>query len=219
MKGPSNVRKLVSSAMTFFASAYAHDRGFKFGPPVHDLLTVVYVADPQLFFTARLPISPPAETEDLASGHVRAQDEHAKRKERGEDQMNEPDLSSDVEQLPAATAPEADASVSGAPVTSADKPISYAEASRTCAPLFYRVQVDTGHGVGAGTVTVDFSSASASAAPLTLALPAGPESEEAVPAVIEGHEGPDVLVLEQVDMPGLWELFLDVMDCADKALP
>lgn len=43
--------KLVSSAATFGASAYAHNLGFKFGPPVHDLLTVVYVADPKLFYT------------------------------------------------------------------------------------------------------------------------------------------------------------------------
>ncbi|UZJ54286.1 hypothetical protein CBS101457_003606 [Exobasidium rhododendri] len=45
----SPLRRLVSSAMTFFTSTYASEFGFTKGPPVHDLVAVAYVLDPTLF--------------------------------------------------------------------------------------------------------------------------------------------------------------------------
>lgn len=47
----SPIRKLVSSAITFFADTYASEFGFIHGPPIHDVLTVAYVLDPTLFFS------------------------------------------------------------------------------------------------------------------------------------------------------------------------
>lgn len=47
----SRIRRMVSSAMTFFAGTYAGVFGFVYGPPVHDMLCVAYVLDPSLFFS------------------------------------------------------------------------------------------------------------------------------------------------------------------------
>jgi inosine-uridine nucleoside N-ribohydrolase len=47
----SPIRKLVSSAIAFFAETYSTEFGFINGPPIHDVLTVAYVLDPTLFFS------------------------------------------------------------------------------------------------------------------------------------------------------------------------
>lgn len=49
----SPLQRLVSSALTFFASTYASEFGFTNGPPVHDMLTVAYVIQPSLFTSAK----------------------------------------------------------------------------------------------------------------------------------------------------------------------
>jgi uridine nucleosidase len=43
------LRHMLSSLMTFFAEAYEATFGFLEGPPLHDALTIVYVAHPELF--------------------------------------------------------------------------------------------------------------------------------------------------------------------------
>ncbi|CAD6898563.1 unnamed protein product [Tilletia controversa] len=55
--GPSPIRTLLSSILTFFAHAYASEFGFLFGPPVHDSLAVMYVIDPKLFWTDSEPLT------------------------------------------------------------------------------------------------------------------------------------------------------------------
>lgn len=50
----SPLRRLVSSAMSFFASTYESEFGFDQGPPVHDMLAVAYVLDPTLFYSKGL---------------------------------------------------------------------------------------------------------------------------------------------------------------------
>lgn len=47
----SPLRRLVSSAMTFFASTYETEFQFDQGPPIHDMFAVVYLLDPTLFFS------------------------------------------------------------------------------------------------------------------------------------------------------------------------
>lgn len=47
----SPLRRLVSSAMTFFASTYEAEFQFDQGPPIHDMLAVAYVLNPMLFFS------------------------------------------------------------------------------------------------------------------------------------------------------------------------
>lgn len=161
---PSNVRKLVSSAVTFFASTYCNDFGFKYGPPVHDLLTVVYVADPKLFYTYDLPTT-----------HMgpHAAGIHAS---------------------------QAKALALAVPVVHSQGPISYADPRRTFAPLRYRVEVETGNGLASGATVVDFY------------------NTWGRPNDTWGKEGKNVEVLEELDTEGLWNLLLDVIDCADHAL-
>ncbi|KAK0526038.1 Uridine nucleosidase 1 [Tilletia horrida] len=53
--GPSPVRVTLSSILTFFASTYASEFGFVLGPPVHDSLALMYIIEPQLFWTYGTP--------------------------------------------------------------------------------------------------------------------------------------------------------------------
>lgn len=46
----SPLRKTLASILTFFAETYRTEFGFKEGPPVHDLLAVAWVLQPEIFF-------------------------------------------------------------------------------------------------------------------------------------------------------------------------
>lgn len=46
----SPMRKTLASILTFFAETYRTEFGFKEGPPVHDLLAVAWVLQPEIFF-------------------------------------------------------------------------------------------------------------------------------------------------------------------------
>jgi len=48
----SNLRYTLSTLITFFADTYKHTFGFNSGPPLHDALTIAYIAHPE-FFTCR----------------------------------------------------------------------------------------------------------------------------------------------------------------------
>ena len=52
----SNLRKLLSSLITFFGETYREVFGFQDGPPLHDALTVAYVSSPALFKGRRLHV-------------------------------------------------------------------------------------------------------------------------------------------------------------------
>ncbi|KAG8956619.1 Uridine nucleosidase 1 [Tulasnella sp. 424] len=47
------LRSVLSSALSFFVETYKSTFGFLDGPPLHDVLTIVYVVAPQLFQTTR----------------------------------------------------------------------------------------------------------------------------------------------------------------------
>ena len=47
------LRYMLSTLLSFFAEAYKTVFGFVRGPPIHDALTVVYVAHPELFACER----------------------------------------------------------------------------------------------------------------------------------------------------------------------
>ena len=52
--GPSsNIRHILSTLISFFASAYQSAFGFMDGPPLHDALTIAYVSRPDLFRSER----------------------------------------------------------------------------------------------------------------------------------------------------------------------
>ncbi|PWN22246.1 nucleoside hydrolase [Microstroma glucosiphilum] len=46
----SPLRKTLASILTFFADTYRTEFGFQEGPPVHDLLAVAWVLQPEIFF-------------------------------------------------------------------------------------------------------------------------------------------------------------------------
>ena len=49
----SNLRYTLSTLITFFADSYKHTFGFNAGPPLHDALTIAYIAHPEYFACRR----------------------------------------------------------------------------------------------------------------------------------------------------------------------
>jgi len=49
----TNFRHTLSTLISFFADTYKSTFGFNDGPPLHDALTIAYVAQPDLFQTTR----------------------------------------------------------------------------------------------------------------------------------------------------------------------
>ncbi|KAL0950278.1 hypothetical protein HGRIS_010258 [Hohenbuehelia grisea] len=49
----SSLRRTLSTLVTFFADAYKSTFGFNDGPPLHDALTIAYIAHPDLFKATR----------------------------------------------------------------------------------------------------------------------------------------------------------------------
>lgn len=52
-KPATNLRHTLSTLISFFANSYKLTFGFNDGPPLHDALTVAYVAHPELFKSIR----------------------------------------------------------------------------------------------------------------------------------------------------------------------
>ena len=52
-KASTNLRHTLSTLITFFAESYKSTFGFNDGPPLHDALTIAYVAHPELFRITR----------------------------------------------------------------------------------------------------------------------------------------------------------------------
>jgi hypothetical protein len=55
-KPATNLRHTLSSLISFFADSYKSTFGFNDGPPLHDALTVAYVAHPDLFQATRYKV-------------------------------------------------------------------------------------------------------------------------------------------------------------------
>jgi uridine nucleosidase len=49
----SNLRFTLSTLITFFADTYKNTFGFHVGPPLHDALTIAYIAHPEYFTCTR----------------------------------------------------------------------------------------------------------------------------------------------------------------------
>lgn len=52
----TNLRRMLSSLITFFGETYREVFGFDDGPPLHDALTIAYVSNPILFRGRRLHV-------------------------------------------------------------------------------------------------------------------------------------------------------------------
>ncbi|KAG6373819.1 Inosine/uridine-preferring nucleoside hydrolase domain-containing protein [Boletus reticuloceps] len=52
----TNLRKMLSSLVTYFGDTYREIFGFENGPPLHDALTIAYVSNPALFEGRRLHV-------------------------------------------------------------------------------------------------------------------------------------------------------------------
>jgi uridine nucleosidase len=49
----TNLRYTLSTLITFFAASYKNTYAFDQGPPLHDALTILYIANPELFKCTR----------------------------------------------------------------------------------------------------------------------------------------------------------------------
>ena len=56
-KPATNLRRTLSSLISFFADTYKSTFGFNDGPPLHDALTIAYVAQPDLFQATRYKVA------------------------------------------------------------------------------------------------------------------------------------------------------------------
>jgi uridine nucleosidase len=52
-RASTNLRHTLSTLISFFADSYRTTFGFKDGPPLHDALTIAYIARPEIFITTR----------------------------------------------------------------------------------------------------------------------------------------------------------------------
>ena len=50
---PTALRRMLETVLTFFAATYKSTFGFDRGPPLHDALTIAYLAKPELFQSRR----------------------------------------------------------------------------------------------------------------------------------------------------------------------
>lgn len=50
------LRRMLSTLVSFFAEAYKETFGFVRGPPIHDALTIAYVAHPEFFASRRFRV-------------------------------------------------------------------------------------------------------------------------------------------------------------------
>lgn len=69
-KASSPLRHTLSSLLSFFSESYRTTFGFVDGPPLHDALTVAYVARPDLFMSTRFRVDVELGT-SLTMGEVR----------------------------------------------------------------------------------------------------------------------------------------------------
>ena len=56
-KPTTNLRHTLSTLISFFADSYKHVFDFNDGPPLHDALTIAYVAQPDLFQVKRYKVA------------------------------------------------------------------------------------------------------------------------------------------------------------------
>ncbi|KAL9936341.1 hypothetical protein V8E36_004409 [Tilletia maclaganii] len=195
--GPSQLRKTLSSILTFFSTTYASEFGFLLGPPVHDALAVMYVIDPKCFWTYSNPITAlhggrrahrywddagdsTSQIEAIYLDDTDDEDDDAGTKASG--QTGQPtDSASPAGQIPLA------------PRFGWDRPV--------LPPARYRVKVDCTSGSPTeGATIVDWW------------------NSWGVEHAQWGRGGRNVEVLEEIDTDQMWKIFFEVVDRADLLL-
>ncbi|ETS61163.1 hypothetical protein PaG_05119 [Moesziomyces aphidis] len=187
--GPSDLKRMLSSTLTFFAKTYASEFGFTRGPPVHDMLAIAYIIDPTLFHR-RVP-SPG----DVPNVGMFDADPHSNKDVRAAASSGKPRrprvvTDSNSLGLEPSAIDSADAS---------DVSDSQAEGSASAdamPPKRYRVDVECSDGLACGATVVDFWG-------------------DRVEHNGWGRGGRNVEVLENLDCPRMWDIFFQVIERAE----
>ncbi|KAN0061564.1 Uridine nucleosidase 1 [Thecaphora frezii] len=218
---PSDLKRMLSSTLTFFAKTYASEFGFTRGPPVHDMLAIAYIIDPTLFHRR---VASPGDAPDPS---LFAADPHVNKEPRrevdpsahsGQPQHTNalgldasgPSSSQAREETAAATSGIDHSNGKGHESTSSrvlgrkasvrsssGHPAASAMAvSPGQPPKRYRVDVECNEGLACGATVVDFWG-------------------DRVEHDGWGRGGRNVEVLENLDCPRMWDIFFDVVERAE----
>uniref|UniRef100_V5GKC3 Inosine/uridine-preferring nucleoside hydrolase domain-containing protein n=1 Tax=Kalmanozyma brasiliensis (strain GHG001) TaxID=1365824 RepID=V5GKC3_KALBG len=131
--GPSDLKRMLSSTLTFFAKTYASEFGFTRGPPVHDMLAIAYIIDPTLFYR-RVPSPGDAPNAGMFDADPHSNKDAHVPKSRSGQGIN----SLGLDNVDARGSDDADPAVVGT------------------APKRYRVEVECSDGLACGATVVDF---------------------------------------------------------------
>lgn len=191
--GPSDLKRMLSSTLTFFAKTYASEFSFTRGPPVHDMLAIAYIIDPTLFYR-RAPS--PGDVTNVAmfdadphsNKQTHAQSQIAAEKSRNVQDGNS--LGLDPSSVGGSSGEVSD--VSDSVPTVADG----AAAFQGTPPKRYRVDVECSDGLACGATVVDFWG-------------------DRVEHDGWGRGGRNVEVLENLDCPRMWDIFFQVVARAE----
>ncbi|KAJ9477757.1 Uridine nucleosidase [Pseudozyma hubeiensis] len=193
--GPSDLKRMLSSTLTFFAKTYASEFGFTRGPPVHDMLAIAYIIDPTLFYR-RVP-SPgdipnvamfDADPHSNKDTHVASSSASPSRSRSGQ---NVNSLGLDTNVVVGGSGETSDTS-DAAPST-----VDTATSLRGTPPKRYRVDVECSDGLACGATVVDFWG-------------------DRVEHEGWGKGGRNVEVLENLDCPRMWDVFFQVVERAEE---
>ncbi|SPO24902.1 related to nucleoside hydrolase [Ustilago trichophora] len=187
--GPSDLKRMLSSTLTFFAKTYASEFGFTRGPPVHDMLAIAYIIDPTLFYR-RVP-SPG----DVPNVGMFDADPHSNKDlyatSSARSRMQEGNsLGLDPSAVGGSNGETSD--VSEAAATAIDT-----NGHQGTPPKRYRVDVECSDGLACGATVVDFWG-------------------DRVEHDGWGRGGRNVEVLENLDCPRMWDIFFQVVERAES---
>ncbi|PWZ01020.1 nucleoside hydrolase [Testicularia cyperi] len=207
VSGPSDLKRMLSSTLTFFAKTYASEFGFTRGPPVHDVLAIAYIVDPTLFY--RRVASPG----DIPNPGMYDADPHSNK-----DAHRTTSTAKSVSPAPSPVEARSSNALGLSSIrTGADSGAAGGSAgdgfdtsSRSAAraqalssdgvsgtaPKRYRVDVECAEGLACGATVVDFWG-------------------DRVEHEGWGRGGRNVEVLENLDCPRLWDIFFQVVDRAE----
>ena len=183
--GPSDLKRMLSSTLTFFAKTYASEFGFTRGPPVHDMLAIAYIIDPTLFYR-RVP-SPG----DVPNAAMYDADPHSSKDVHIS-------LSSSVKPNKSRSIPDANSlglAVNGRSGETSDVSDAVPVFQGT-PPKRYRVDVECADGLACGATVVDFWG-------------------DRVEHDGWSKGGRNVEVLENLDCPRMWDIFFQVVERAE----
>ncbi|KAJ1032498.1 hypothetical protein NDA16_000522 [Ustilago loliicola] len=192
--GPSELKRMLSSTLTFFAKTYASEFGFTRGPPVHDMLAIAYIIDPTLFYR-RVPS--PGDVPNVAmfdaDPHSNKETHAASVSDRSQAEADKPRRVQDGNSL--GLDPSSVGGSSGEVSDVSDSVPSAADgaaAPQGTPPKRYRVDVECSDGLACGATVVDFWG-------------------DRVEHDGWGRGGRNVEVLENLDCPRMWDIFFQVV--------